>query len=104
MRFTAKDRNSVLSMAQNETNAIISVIETAPPTENLMNFYREWEREMVNRFRGRPHHGKINFLTAEDMVYLYGREEIENFKCIAHICDRKGLFVNPHLRRLFNLG
>ena len=48
---------------------------------------------------GRPHWGKLHFMTPERLDELF--PEIERFRELRRELDPSGVFLNPHLRELF---
>jgi FAD/FMN-containing dehydrogenase len=48
---------------------------------------------------GRPHWGKLHWLSREDVDALY--PEAETFRAIRASFDPNGVFLNEHLRSLF---
>lgn len=60
-------------------------------------YFRGAERIFL-RHGGRPHWGKIHYLTEKDFAELY--PEWENFRRIRRDLDPKGVFLNPHLAEI----
>jgi len=50
-------------------------------------------------FDARPHWGKLHFLNADRVRVLY--TQLEQFQEVRRAFDPRGLFLNPHLRALF---
>ncbi|MGO9418348.1 D-arabinono-1,4-lactone oxidase [Roseiarcus sp.] len=54
---------------------------------------------ILRQYGARPHWGKLHFNRAEDMPSLYPR--FHDFQAIRRKMDPSGLFLNDHLRSLF---
>ncbi|GGA40013.1 FAD-binding oxidoreductase [Kroppenstedtia guangzhouensis] len=66
--------------------------------------YKEYFQAMEQiflRHDGRPHWGKMHHLGADELCKLYPRWQ--DFQRIRRKLDPDGLFLNPHLRRIFGL-
>ena len=63
--------------------------------------YFEWIHTMMKKYKGRPHWGKQNHLTAEYVYELY--PDIEKFLAIRRQYDPDNVFFTGYLRKLFTL-
>ena len=63
--------------------------------------YFEWVHTMMKRYKGRPHWGKQNHLTAQYVYELY--PDIEKFLAIRRQYDPDNVFFTGYLSKLFTL-
>ncbi|MDM5234056.1 D-arabinono-1,4-lactone oxidase [Lysinibacillus pakistanensis] len=63
--------------------------------------YFEWIHTMMKKYKGRPHWGKQNHLTAGYVYELY--PDIEKFLAIRRQYDPDNVFFTGYLRKLFTL-
>ncbi|MED3804550.1 D-arabinono-1,4-lactone oxidase [Lysinibacillus xylanilyticus] len=63
--------------------------------------YFEWVHTMMKKYKGRPHWGKLNHLTAKYVYELY--LDIEKFLAIRSQLDPDNVFLTGYLRKLFTL-
>ncbi len=63
--------------------------------------YFEWVHTMMKKYKGRPHWGKLNHLTAKYVYELY--PDIEKFLAIRSELDPDYVFLTGYLRKLFTL-
>jgi FAD-linked oxidoreductase len=63
--------------------------------------YFEWVHTMMKKYKGRPHWGKQNYLTANYVYELY--PDIEKFLAIRRQYDPDHVFFTGYLRKLFTL-
>ncbi|MGE7941437.1 D-arabinono-1,4-lactone oxidase [Lysinibacillus xylanilyticus] len=63
--------------------------------------YFEWVHTMMKKYKGRPHWGKQNHLTAQYVYELY--PDIEKFLAIRRQYDPDHVFFTGYLRKLFTL-
>ncbi|MEZ5924457.1 MAG: D-arabinono-1,4-lactone oxidase [Hyphomicrobiaceae bacterium] len=61
--------------------------------------YLEASDAVFAEFAGRPHWGKLHFMTARRMADLF--PEYARFAALRRRLDPKGLFLNPHFRSMF---
>lgn len=106
MRYGLRDDISYLSPMSGRDIAVISNIVlgtpnvTGPPDEFAL-FGRGLER-IAGKYAGRPHWGKMNWATAEDLAPVY--PDFDRFKEVRAKLDPKGMFLNNYLRRVLGLG
>lgn len=94
-RFVRKD-DIMISPAYNRTAAYIAVHQfKGMPYEG----YFKKSEAIFKKYNGRPHWGKINYLSESDFSKLYPKW-IE-FKEIQNMQDPNGLFLNAYLEKLF---
>ncbi|MBG9456488.1 FAD-linked oxidase [Lysinibacillus sphaericus] len=63
--------------------------------------YFEWVHTMMKKYKGRPHWGKLNHLTANYVYELY--PDVEKFLAIRSQCDPDNVFLTGYLRKIFTL-
>ena len=63
--------------------------------------YFEGAEKIFLEYDGRPHWGKMNFLTYDQVVQKYPKVGI--FQEQRQKMDPDGIFLNNHLKKLFNL-
>ena len=85
-----------LSPNYNRANVVLSVSGT--PGTDYWPYLRATDA-LFGQFAARPHWGKLHFVTPESMAALFPR--YEDFKALRRQFDPKGIFLNPHLRALF---
>lgn len=61
--------------------------------------YFSWVREVMEKYKGRPHWGKMNNLTYEKARKLYPKWD--SFQALREIFDPNGMFLNTYLTRVF---
>lgn len=94
IRFTARDR-AMLSPNYGTDTAVISV--SGDPGLDYRPFLRSVD-DVFQHYHGRPHWGKINFMTPSRMADLF--PEYEHFREIRRELDPHGLFLNDTLAAL----
>jgi len=97
LRFVEADSQGYMSPAYQRKTAYISLIAVRRPGYD--NFYKEVQATLF-RYKGRPHWGKIHFLTKEQAAELYG-EAYERFKDAKKTLDPDNRFSNHFSNRLF---
>lgn len=85
-----------LSPNCNRANVVLSVSGT-PGTDYWP--YLSATDALLSQYAARPHWGKLHFMTPKRMAALFPR--YEDFKAVRRQFDPKGIFLNPHLRALF---
>ena len=95
IRVVASDE-AWLSPNYRRDNLVVS-ISGEPGTEYWP--YLEACDRLFADYGGRPHWGKIHFMTAERVAQLFPR--YEDFLAMRQRFDSNGTFLNPHLRALF---
>ncbi|MBT6030111.1 MAG: FAD-binding protein [Crocinitomicaceae bacterium] len=94
-RFVKKD-DIMISPAYNRTAAYIAVHQfKGMPYEA----YFKKSEAIFKKYNGRPHWGKINYLSESDFSALYLKWK--EFKEIQKMQDPNGLFLNDYLDKLF---
>ncbi|MEX0940757.1 MAG: FAD-binding protein [Candidatus Babeliales bacterium] len=96
-RFVNAEKDMYLSPAAGRDVVFISV--TTPVQEKFMPFYKEFYKTLLP-FNGRPHWGKLNYLTYEDAFKLYG-ENLTKFIDVRKKLDLNGMFSNNFTKRVF---
>ena len=96
IRFAQADDYGYLSPALNRPTAYISQISIAK--EGIMELFQDIERALY-QFEGRPHWGKVHFLTKERVIQLYGNN-YTLFREARQQLDSDGLFSNEHVAGL----
>lgn len=97
IRFANAEKYGYLSPAIGRQTAYISLITIAK--EGYKDLFQEFETALY-AFQGRPHWGKINFLTRQKVAELYG-PNYELFREAKQTLDPAGIFSNEHIDRLF---
>lgn len=97
IRFVRADKRSYLSPTSERDSVFISI--SLPPDKDYESFFNEFEAMML-KFNGRPHWGKINFLTYDNAKALYGRN-FDKFINIRKLSDPKEVFSNQFTKRVF---
>ncbi|MGI9322987.1 MAG: D-arabinono-1,4-lactone oxidase [Pseudomonadales bacterium] len=84
-----------LSMATGRATVTLSVHQDIRQDET--DYYQACEA-VFRRYQGRPHWGKVNYLTADDLAGLYPRWQDWWRTRNAH--DPKGVFLNDYMRSI----
>ena len=95
LRTTAAD-SGFLSPNFERDSAVISV--SAAPGTDYWPFLRAID-DTLQPFGARPHWGKLHFMTRERLEELFPR--FDRFVELRRECDPDGVFLNDHLRELF---
>ena len=85
-----------LSPNYSRANVVLSVSGT--PGTDYWPYLRATDA-LFSQFAARPHWGKLHFMTPQRTAALFPR--YEDFKTLRRQFDPKGIFLNPHLRPLF---
>jgi FAD/FMN-containing dehydrogenase len=96
IRFTAPD-SAMLSPNYETATTVVSV--SGKPGTDYWPFLRAVD-DIVERYEGRPHWGKLHFTTPERAARLF--PELEHFRAIRRELDPSGVFLNDHLRPLLS--
>lgn len=99
IRFVEQDSNSYLSPTFDGKKAYIAICILGE--EKVLPLYQEIE-ETFFPLGGRPHWGKIHFLTPEKVQRLYG-PNYDKFKDVRERLDPTHTFSNPFLDRIFQV-
>lgn len=78
----------------------VSISVSGVRAGDFHKFLRAVDAEL-RPFGARPHWGKMHYLTATDLPNLY--PELDRFLAVREQFDPKGVFLNDHLRDLFDL-
>lgn len=97
LRFVEADDRGYMSTAYGRKSAYISLICVNHIGHN--NFFQEIQ-STLHRYKGRPHWGKVNFLTKENMPELYG-DGYARFIEAKKILDPDNRFLNSFSERVF---
>jgi FAD/FMN-containing dehydrogenase len=95
VRFVAAD-DGWLSPNYKRTNLVMSV--SGIPNTDYWPYLLATDALFAS-FNGRPHWGKLHFMTPGRMPELFPK--YEDFKTLRREHDPNGLFLNPHLQNLF---
>jgi FAD/FMN-containing dehydrogenase len=95
IRVVAAD-DAWLSPNYERDNLVVSI--SGEPGTDYWPYLRACD-DLFAEYGGRPHWGKIHFMTAERIAGLFPR--YEDFLEVRRRFDPRGTFLNPHLRALF---
>jgi FAD/FMN-containing dehydrogenase len=95
IRVVAAD-DAWMSPNYQRDNLVVSI--SGEPGTDYWPYLRACD-DLFAQYGGRPHWGKIHFMTAERVAGLFPR--YEEFLGIRRRFDPLGTFLNPHLRALF---
>lgn len=96
IRFAEPDPYGYLSPAHNRKTAYISHITINK--KGYLEIFQEVEKALY-QFGGRPHWGKVNFLTQERALDLYGNN-LTLFQQVRRQLDPEGIFSNAYCDKL----
>ena len=97
IRFCDPDPYGYLSPAYGRKTAFISLITIAK--KGYLDLFKEVEMALY-KYQGRPHWGKVNFLTREIVVQLYG-SNVDKFLEARQELDPEGIFSNTYIHDRF---
>ena len=95
VRFVAAD-GGWLSPFYKRPSIVMSISGT--PGSDYWPYLRKADA-LFDSYDGRPHWGKLHFMTPDRLARLFPR--YEDFKALRRTIDPQGLFLNPHLEPLF---
>ena len=95
VRFVAADQ-AWLSPKYKRDSIIISV--SGKPGTNYWPYLKKCDERLFER-GGRPHWGKLHFMTGERLASRF--EKYEAFKSLRRRFDPAGMFLNDHLAEMF---
>lgn len=98
-RFSPGCELSYLGQNYKQDTAYISVT-LLTLTDKIQEFYQEFAQLMSN-YNGRPHWGKRNTLTKQQLIKIYG-ESVNAFNKVRIELDPTGLFANDFIKRCFD--
>lgn len=96
-RFVQAEKDNILSPAADRDVVFFSI--TTQSTQGYEAFYKEFYTAML-KFNGRPHWGKINYLTQKDTQKLYG-DNYTQFVALRKKLDPQGVFSNEFTKQVF---
>lgn len=96
-RFVSAEKNNYLSPAADQDVVFFSI--TTSSMRGYEPFYKEFYNLMLT-YGGRPHWGKINYLTHDDAAKLYG-DKFNQFISVRKKLDPDGVFSNEFTKRVF---
>lgn len=95
VRFVAAE-DAWLSPNYKRNNMVISV--SGKPGTDYWDYLKACDDHLYGR-NGRPHWGKLHFMTADRLAERFPR--YQDFKALREQLDPGGIFLNDHLRPLF---
>jgi len=100
VRFTQSD-DSLIGMTSGRNSVFIDTFNTISKAkdENLENYFKDFENLLINKYQGRPHYGKRNYLDSKKMKKIYGKNAAE-FNKIRKSMDPMGMFSNNYIDNL----
>jgi len=98
VRFAQAESATYLSPAVDQDVAYLCF--STPPEEQYFALFKDVE-EQLYKLGGRPHWGKINFLTHEKVKELYG-ENLDKFLAAKKRLDPHGMFSNEFTKRVLD--
>ncbi len=96
-RFVSREKDNILSPASDDDVVYFSI--TTSPKTDYESFFKEYYNLLLS-FGGRPHWGKINYLTHKDARLLYGKN-LDAFIKVRQKLDPDGFFSNKFTKRIF---
>jgi len=96
IRFVEQDKHAYLSPSTDGPVAYFAfcILEE----DKHLAIYKEFE-ELMSKYKGRPHWGKLNFLRCEDVKRLYGNNLLK-FIDVKQRLDPQEIFSNEFLDRI----
>jgi FAD/FMN-containing dehydrogenase len=99
IRFSGED-DTLISMASGrKTVYISSFFEKEYEPKLIYKFMHDLSDKMVNEYKARPHYGKQNNLSKEQMKLLYGKN-YDTFAKIHKKYDATDTFSNEYIKRI----
>jgi FAD/FMN-containing dehydrogenase len=95
IRVVAQDE-AWMSPNYQRDNLVVSI--SGEPGKEYSPYLRACD-SLFAEYRGRPHWGKLHFMTADRVARLFPR--YQDFVDVRRRLDPKGVFLNPHTRALF---
>ena len=96
-RFVSSEKDNILCPASERDVVYFSI--TTSSKKGYEPFYREFY-DLMLQYEGRPHWGKINYLTKTDVKKLYGTH-YDQFVAARKKLDPTGMFSNNFTQRIF---
>ena len=96
-RFVSGEEHNILSPASGRDVVYFSI--TTSSKKGYEQFYKEFY-DLMLQYEGRPHWGKINYLTKTDVKKLYGTN-YDQFVAARKKLDPTGMFSNNFTQRIF---
>ncbi len=94
-RFTAGD-GAWISPFYEQDSVTVSV--SGEPGLDYWDYLRAVDR-ILRGYGGRPHWGKLHFLTGDDVTAIYPKAN--DFRALRRKLDPEGVYLNDHLAQLF---
>jgi L-gulono-1,4-lactone dehydrogenase len=100
VRFTQSD-DSLIGMTSGRNSVFIDTFNTSGKAKdkNLENYFKDFENLLIDKYQGRPHYGKRNYLDSKKMKKIYGKNAVE-FNKIRKSMDPVGMFSNNYIDNL----
>jgi hypothetical protein len=100
VRFTMRD-DSLLSMTSGRDSVFIDTFNSRRKAKdvNLDNYFKSVEKMLIDKYKGRPHYGKRNYLNKKKMLKIYGNN-VNKFNKIRKDMDKSGMFSNKFINKL----
>jgi FAD/FMN-containing dehydrogenase len=95
IRVVAQDE-AWMSPNYQRDNLVVSI--SGEPGKEYSPYLRACD-SLFAEYRGRPHWGKLHFMTADRVARLFPR--YQDFVDVRRRLDPNGVFLNPHTRALF---
>lgn len=86
-------------LSPNYMTPTVAISVSGKPGTDYWDYLRSVDALLFNEFGARVHWGKLHFLTRERLLERY--PEAQRFIDIRREFDPQGVFLNPHLRELF---
>lgn len=103
VRYGKADDIWMSEFYQRDTCVLSSIVfgttQTSGPSSEFALFGKALEKIAFERYNGRPHYGKMNWATADDMKRAFP-DTFDRFKAVRDETDPNGMFMNGYLRRI----
>jgi hypothetical protein len=86
----------------NGRNSVYCSITVSVEQSGWKEFFSQYEALMISRFNGRPHLGKWNTLSHQQLLNLYG-QNINLFLQAKQTLDQKNKFGSKYLDDIFGI-
>ena len=102
IRFVKADTNPLMSMVTGRDSVFINIFNagTKAKSKVLLDFFKLFQDTMVNKYDGRPHWGKQNFLSKDIVKKVYGKSNVDKFKKIRDKMDPPHMFTNEYIEKI----
>lgn len=100
VRFTDQD-DSLLSMTSGRNSVFIDIFNNATKVKDksLIDYFKAFEKLMIDKFEGRAHYGKKHYFNKNKMKKAYGLN-LTKFNQIRKKLDPNNMFSNEYIKRL----